>query len=211
MKKLYAVIAALGLGLMVSVGQASADLGSSKSLADRLTVMKAFKANFTQTVMDGRGVMLQSTHGEIAVKRPGLFYWQTQPPLEQTLVSDGHQLWSYDPDLEQVTVQAVDQRLSQTPALLLSGEVEDLAASYAVTGVKLGEQQWQFQLLPKDPDTLFEQLILTFTNGTLVQMNLLDSLGQRSILEFTNVQINPVLDPALFQFTPPAGVDVIIQ
>ncbi len=41
---------------------------------------------------------------------------------------------SYDPDLEQVTVQAVDQRLSQTPALLLSGEVEGRTLSNLALG-----------------------------------------------------------------------------
>ena len=196
---------------MLVAGTVSADLSASKDLAERLSGMRAFQAAFVQTVMDGQGNLLQSTSGEMAVQRPGLFYWQAHPPLEQLVVSDGEQLWSYDPDLEQVTVQAMDQRLTQTPALLLSGEVDDLAESYEVTSFAISETVRQFHLTPKTPDSLFETLRLTFAGDTLVQMHLLDSLGQRSSLEFNNVKVNPSLSKSLFQFTPPEGVDVISQ
>jgi len=192
-------------------GFAHADLEASERLRDELKDMKAFQSEFTQTVLNSRGVMQQSTQGEMAAKRPGLFYWQTFAPFEQTLVSDGQQLWSYDPDLEQVTVQAVAQSLSDTPALLFSGEVQGLSENYEIDSVQLDDHTWQYQLTPKQPDSLFEELRLTFSKNTLVQMHMLDSLGSRSSLEFNNVKINGKLDDALFQFTPPEGVDVITQ
>jgi len=188
-----------------------AELDASQQLQGKLQKVRVFQSEFTQTVLNGNGVLQQSTQGEMAVKRPGLFYWQTFAPFEQTLVSDGDQLWSYDPDLEQVTVQAVAQRLSDTPAMLFSGEVEGLSDSYDIDSVQLNDNSWQFRLIPKQPDSLFEELRLTFNKDTLTQMHMLDSLGNRSSLEFNNVQINGKLDDALFQFTPPEGVDVITQ
>jgi len=188
-----------------------AELDASQQLQGKLQKVRVFQSEFTQTVLNGNGVLQQSTQGEMAVKRPGLFYWQTFAPFEQTLVSDGDQLWSYDPDLEQVTVQVVAQRLSDTPAMLFSGEVEGLSDSYDIDSVQLNDNSWQFRLIPKQPDSLFEELRLTFNKDTLTQMHMLDSLGNRSSLEFNNVQINGKLDDALFQFTPPEGVDVITQ
>ena len=204
------VLVALALSFSL-VSSAQADATSLQRLHDKLQAMHSFQAEFTQTVLDGRGSIMQTTQGEIAVKRPGLLYWQVYAPLEQLLVSDGLKLWSYDPDLEQVTVQAVDQRLSQTPALLLSGEVEGLSDSYEIDSIQLDDKVWQFQLTPKQPDSLFEQLRLTFSGDTLVQMHLLDSLGQRSSLEFNNIEINPKLKDEMFSFVPPEGVDVISQ
>lgn len=209
MNKLISFV--VGFGLVLTAGLANADLAASKDLSERLSGMQAFQAEFVQTVMDGQGNMLQSTSGEMAVQRPGLFYWQAHPPLEQLVVSDGEQMWSYDLDLEQVTVQAMDQRLTQTPALLLSGEIDDLSESYEVSSFNISDQVKQFHLTPKTPDSLFETLRLTFAEGILVQMHLLDSLGQRSSLEFSNVKVNPSLSKSLFQFTPPEGVDVITQ
>jgi len=192
-------------------GMASAELDATRHLQGKLQDVRVFQSEFTQTVLSSSGVVQQTTLGEMAVKRPGLFYWQTFAPFEQILVSDGDQLWSYDPDLEQVTVQAVAQRLSDTPAMLFSGEVEGLSDSYDIDSVELNDNSWQFRLIPKQPDSLFEELRLTFNKDTLVQMHMLDSLGNRSNLEFNNVQINGKVDGALFQFTPPDGVDVITQ
>lgn len=202
--------AALGMSFLV-VSTAQADAESFKLLHDKLQSTRSFQADFTQNVLDGQGVMMQTTEGKIAVKRPGLLYWQVYAPLEQLLVSDGVQLWSYDPDLEQVTVQAVNANVSQMPAMLLSGEVEGLADSYEINSMQLAGDGWQFQLIPKQPDSLFEQLKLTFSGDTLVQMHILDSLGQRSSLEFHNIKINPQLDDKMFTFVPPEGVDIISQ
>lgn len=196
---------------LLAAGKASADMSASQHLHDLLKNMQSFQADFTQTVLNSNGVLQQSTQGEMAVKRPGLFYWQTFAPFEQTLVADGEKLWSYDPDLEQVTVQAVGQRLTDTPALLFSGEVDGLTESYAISAVQLKDESWQFQLLPRQPDSLFEELRLTFADTIMTQMHILDSLGNRSSLEFSNVQINRAIDQSLFQFTAPAGVDVITQ
>jgi outer membrane lipoprotein carrier protein len=202
--------AMLGMCFLV-VSSAQADPESFQRLHDKLQSTRSFQADFTQNVLDGQGVMMQTTEGKIAVKRPGLLYWQVYAPLEQLLVSDGVRLWSYDPDLEQVTVQAVNANLSQMPAMLLSGEVEGLSESYEISSVQLAGKGWQFQLIPKQPDSLFSQLKLTFSGDTLVQMHILDSLGQRSSLEFHNIKINPQLDDKMFIFVPPEGVDIISQ
>lgn len=184
--------------------------GVAEKLTALLSEMRSFQADFKQITLDGRGNHIQETSGELAVKRPGLLYWKTRPPLAQLVVSDGQQLWFYDPDLEQVTVQVLDQRVTQTPALLLSGEVASLQSSYEITGEQLG-QGWVFQLTPRDPESLFEQLKLTFVGGQLTQMHLADSLGQRSSFEFMDAEINPELSAELFYFSPPEGVDVIAQ
>jgi outer membrane lipoprotein carrier protein len=42
-------------------------------------------------------------------------------------------------------------------------------------------------------------------------MELLDSFNQTTRLMFKNIQRNPDLNPKLFRFTPPKGVDVIRQ
>ena len=50
---------------------------------------------------------------------------------------------------------------------------------------------------------------LAFANGTLREMELSDSLGQVTTLEFSELVKNPKLDNDLFRFVPPAGVDII--
>ena len=45
----------------------------------------------------------------------------------------------------------------------------------------------------------------------LAALEILDSFGQRSVLSFSKVEVNPSLPPDTFRFTPPKGADVIRQ
>ena len=45
----------------------------------------------------------------------------------------------------------------------------------------------------------------------LAALEILDSFGQRSVLSFAKVEVNPALAAQTFQFKPPAGADVIRQ
>ncbi len=85
-----------------------------------------FQAHFVQANSKAHNLVIQITEGEMALERPGKFLWQINKPDQQLLVSDGKQLWIYDKDLEQVIIQPVNQRLDETPALLLAGEVESI-------------------------------------------------------------------------------------
>jgi len=183
---------------------------STEKLTKLLVDMQSFEAKFKQITLDGSGNSIQEMEGELAVQRPGMLYWKTNPPFEQLVISDGHQLWFYDPDLEQVTVQKLDPRITQTPALLLSGEVSTLQTSYQISGEQINNL-WVFVLIPKEPESLFEQLKLTFLEGELTQMHIKDSLGQRSSFEFFETLTNIDIAPELFHFKPPVGVDVITQ
>ena len=150
----------------------------------------------------------RETAGELALKRPGLFRWHTDEPMEQLLVSDGKQVWLYDPDLEQVTIQSLDQRLTHTPALLLSGDVSQIRENFEIT-FKEGGSVVDFILKPKSKDTLFDSLRLSFRNGVLNDMQLIDSIGQRTNILFMNVKMNEPLDNKQFSFEIPEGADVI--
>ncbi|PZW46278.1 outer membrane lipoprotein chaperone LolA [Pseudomonas sp. URMO17WK12:I2] len=184
------------------------DEAAVKRLTELLNQAQTISARFSQLSLDGSGTQLQETSGELALKRPGLFRWHTDEPMEQLLVSDGKQVWLYDPDLEQVTIQSLDQRLTHTPALLLSGDVSQIRENFEIT-FKEGGSVVDFILKPKSKDTLFDSLRLSFRNGVLNDMQLIDSIGQRTNILFMNVKMNEPLDNKQFSFEIPEGADVI--
>ncbi|MDD1507459.1 outer membrane lipoprotein chaperone LolA [Pseudomonas sp. CNPSo 3701] len=184
------------------------DEAAVKRLTELLNQAQTITARFSQLSLDGSGTQLQETAGELALKRPGLFRWHTDQPMEQLLVSDGKQVWLYDPDLEQVTIQSLDQRLTHTPALLLSGDVSQIRENFEIT-FKEGGNVVDFILKPKAKDTLFDSLRLSFRNGVLNDMQLIDSIGQRTNILFMSVKMNQPLDDKQFRFDIPEGADVI--
>jgi outer membrane lipoprotein carrier protein len=177
-------------------------------LTELLNQAQTITARFSQLTLDGGGTQLQETSGELALKRPGLFRWHTDAPMEQLLVSNGEKVWLYDPDLQQVTIQTLDQRLTHTPALLLSGDISKIRENFEISHKEAGDVV-DFILKPKSKDTLFDSLRLSFRNKVLNDMQLIDSIGQRTNILFLNVKMNVPQDDAQFTFQIPAGADVI--
>ena len=66
-----------------------------------------------------------------------------------------------------------------------------------------------FTLKPKTKDTLFDNLRLSFRNGLLNDMQLIDSVGQRTNILFTGVKANEPVPASKFKFDIPKGADVI--
>ncbi|GAC1029448.1 outer membrane lipoprotein chaperone LolA [Pseudomonas sp. No.21] len=199
------LVAALSLGAM----QAQADdQVAIARLTEMLNKAQTITGRFSQLTLDGSGTQLQETSGELALKRPGLFRWHTDEPMEQLLVSNGQKVWLYDPDLEQVTIQTLDQRLTHTPALLLSGDVSKISENFEISH-KEGGDVVDFILKPKAKDTLFDTLRLSFRNGVINDMQLIDSVGQRTNILFLGVKMNQSIDAAQFDFKVPEGADVI--
>lgn len=199
---LLAVMALLTLPAQADDAAAVARLTHLLSQAQTLT------ARFSQLTLDGSGTQLQETAGELSLKRPGLFRWHTDAPQEQLLVSNGQKVWLFDPDLNQVTIQTLDQRLTHTPALLLSGDVSKISENFEISH-KEGGSVVDFILKPKAKDSLFDNLRLSFRNGVINDMQLIDGSGQRTNILFLSVQMNQPLDTAQFSFQPPADADVI--
>ena len=124
------------------------------------------------------------------------------------IVADGQRIWIYDPELEQVTVRRLDDTLSATPAMLLSGEGK-LADNFKVVGTKRENTVEWITLEPVRTDTDFKSVTLGFVGAELRHMQLADKLNQTTSLDFADMKSNQPLDSQRFTFTPPPGADVI--
>ena len=170
--------------------------------------LQSLQAQFKQTLADRNGRVVEEASGVLAIRRPDRFRWDYRAPNQQVIVSDGSRIWLYDADLEQVTVRKLDDTLSATPAMLLSGQ-GNLQDNFTVTqSTQEGATLW-VRMEPKRDDTDFKWVRLGFDGATLKAMQLADKLGQTTTLEFTQLERNPPLDAARFTFTVPPGADVI--
>lgn len=202
----FTLVMAVFLSGQAVANEASADVDE---LASLLKSYESYQADFIQIVVNENGNKVQETRGSLKAKRPGLFYWETSAPLSQFVVSDGETVEVYDPDLEQVTVHTLDDRVQSTPALLLSGEVDNLEETYRVSGRRIGDNTREFTLEPKNPDSLFTSLRLTFFKGELQEMRMQDSLSQLSVLSFNRIRLNEPVEAGAFTLDYPEGVDII--
>jgi outer membrane lipoprotein carrier protein len=173
-------------------------------LAETVTL----EAEFSQRMEEADGGHPQLSSGKFYLQRPQRFRWDYQAPTPQLVVADGENLWLYDPDLEQATVRRLDDGLSGTPAMLLSGGA-DLDESFRLGAAYIEDGLDWVELSPRADAPDFAALRVGFESGRLAVMELLDALGQATVIRFSGLKRNVPLDPALFQFVPPPGADVI--
>jgi outer membrane lipoprotein carrier protein len=205
----------------VFAATAASEQQATSSLVKQLSHIQSLTADFTQTTkvanptaQPKKGLsaqhMNQSFQGVMKVARPGMFYWETTSPVKQTIVSSGKTAWIYDPDLQQAVRQNIDDQVSNTPALLLSGNAAEIMKAYRVT--QPNKTKTYYKLLPKKQDGAFQSLTISFgANKAPSLMILADSLGQMTYINFSNVKVNPKISATTFNFTPPAGTDIIEQ
>ena len=207
MRQLSYLIAGLLLIGAVRATETAADNGEALVNAF-VTDVVTFSGDFEQSLIDPDGRLLETTSGTLEIRRPGRFRWVYEEPYEQWLVADGTNIWSYDVDLEQVTVKPQADALANTPALLLGGSGQ--AMDQFEYGGSFGENgiTW-VRLLPVDTDSGFRRVELGFDDGRLSRMVFLDNLEQTTVVVLKNVVVNEPIDEARFEFAVPDEVDVV--
>ncbi|MGA8260667.1 MAG: outer membrane lipoprotein chaperone LolA [Arenicellales bacterium] len=180
-----------------------------KSLNHFFNDVHTYSARFQQVVLDEGFNPIQESSGRVLIKRPGRFRWDYDPPNQHEIISDGDKVWTYDVELEQVTVRSLKKALGKTPAALLAGGV-DLDKDFKVTdlGQVNGPLHW-VRLVPKGDDVGFKDIRIGFQDGRLRVMELVDGLGQTTRITMTDGQENKTIADSQFEFTPPKGADVI--
>ena len=196
------------LSLMSSAhAQEEKDAGM-QLLEDFLENVQTISGRFEQQLLDADNNVIEESAGTLDIRRPGQFRWAYAEPYEQLLIADGVNMWSYDVDLEQVTVKVQDEALGSTPALLLGGSTDvlddfDYVGSFADRGT-----QWVL-LRPKNTENGFYKVELGFTDGQLSRMLFGDNLEQTTLIALIEVDFNEPIDGNVFAFVPPEGVDVV--
>lgn len=210
------IISALALSLLPALPLAA----WADGLGNLETFMKdaqAGKAQFTQTVTspgrDGQAGRTKTSSGEFQFQRPGKFSFHYVKPFEQLIVADGKTLWMHDKDLNQVTQRAQSQVLASTPAAILASaaDLNALRKDFTLTNVPDADGMEWVQAEPKSADNQLRQVRVGFAGGKLAALDLLDNFGQRSLIQFSQLQVQPSLPANTFRFTPPADADVLKQ
>lgn len=203
--------AAVGLATALAATPVRA-AGALNALHEFLANTRTFKASFTQTIVGKSSKKPQVSSGMVTLSRPGKFRWEVSKPFSQLLVGDGAKVWLFDPDLKQVTVRKMADTLGGTPAELLAGEVGNMSAiekNFLLSEAPAKNGMAWVEARPRSQDGSFDRVRLGFKDGQLTAMEMQDQFGQVTTVEFSAVERNPGLAPALFRFTPPAGVDVV--
>jgi outer membrane lipoprotein carrier protein len=181
---------------------------AQEQLQGFISKVQAATGSFSQFTVGTQGQTKPAQSGQFAFQRPGRFKWDVVKPYAQQIVSDGQQLFQFDPDLNQVTVRKVDQAIGSSPAAILFGS-GSLEQSFTVTALPDKEGLSWLRAKPRNGEAGFVHVDLGFSGGLPARIILLDAFGQNTHIELSGLVPNPKVAAEAFRFVPPPGADVV--
>ena len=187
----------------------AADSGPARAQLDAFSrQLETLRAEFTQQVLRDDGSVEDSSSGRVWLQRPDRFRWEYGGDFPERVIADGSQLWIYDEVLEQVTVREQSELGADSPLLLLT-DPDRIEEQFLLREMGEFDGMQLLELKARDAEAEFERILLGLQDDQLRMMVMEDAFGLRTEIRFQQVERNVELDPALFRFDPPEGVDVI--
>jgi outer membrane lipoprotein carrier protein len=174
-----------------------------------------FVQNVTSPAREGQTARTRTSSGTFEFVRPNRFRFSYTKPYVQTLVADGQMLWLHDPDLNQVTVRKLSGVLQGTPAAVIASatDLRSLQADFELTAQAPADGLQWVLATPRSREGQLQSLRIGLRANAagveLVTLDMLDALGQRSVMQFSRFEAQVVIAPAQFQFKPPPGAELI--
>jgi len=150
----------------------------------------------------------ETYYGQLWIEKPNKFRIEASAPWKQTLVSDGSKFWNYDADLEQLTIDWLEEDLRKFPILLFMGATDELDKIYNISG-QSDQEFTSYKLVPKKPDQYYRSMRLTFRGLLPVSIAILDVMDNYTEFFFSSTRINFDLKDELFEFFPPDDIELL--
>ncbi len=196
---LSAVALACSLVLLASAGFAGQ--GLIRELLDRQQGLSTVRATFVQkkhTAMLERPIL---STGTFSFKLGRGVRWEYEDVL---VVYDGNVLYVYSPEMQEAE-KIMGKEGFMGP---LAFDVKQLAKDYDMEARDVGGAI-SLELRPRE-DMPFATMTMMFPRGSAfpTEVTITEETGDRTTIEFGDIDINGRLDDDIFTFTPPPGTVV---
>lgn len=177
------------------------------------TEIKTLVFDYTQTVSMAVGKTETSVSGTVSFQRPDRFRVESRGTSPQTVVSDGTHLWIYSPAHKQVIKDTLSGLLGArgVPAGVggFQWKVADMKKDFNMSLENAAADVPVLVLTPKsDAGATTLRLWIDMERGLAVKTALLTEAVKTDVA-LADVRVNPRLSKTLFQFKPPAGVEIV--
>jgi outer membrane lipoprotein carrier protein len=151
-----------------------------------------------------------ASSGEVSFAKPGKMRWAYEQPESSLVVTDGEELWIYDPaEQEAQRFRTAHGFLSGAALQFLLGHGE-MSRDFKVKALACASDDTRLDLVPRKAAP-YERLEVRVdpATGEVKETAVFDLVGNVTRVGFQEVRTNTGLGDELFRFTPPGGVRVV--
>ncbi len=157
---------------------------------------------------------LKTAEGLVSYKRPGKMRWFYEKPEEQLLVTNGQEMWLFDPLLENVTVQKLEKITEGTALsfLLGLGNLQtDFIHREITKNLLIGQDGLILELKPKKAtvNLAFIQLNVNPKTYNLQSIAFMDQQDNYRIIQLMKMKYNLEIEDNFFEFIITNDMEVI--
>jgi outer membrane lipoprotein carrier protein len=196
------------LGAMSALGIAAESVALQRTLKgveDRYNKLQTMQVKFTESITS-RG-RTHTDSGTLYLRKKGKMRWEYASGM--LFVSDGKFIYSYYPEehrAEKMTMKESDDM--KAPLAFLLGEV-NFDRDFGKYDYKAQDGGTLITALPKsDRFPYTEVTFLIAPDSTIRRLEVKLQANDLMVFTFDGEKKNPLLTDALFQFTPPKGVEL---
>jgi outer membrane lipoprotein carrier protein len=197
---------------------AAADTVSAQAIATRVQTFydttRTFQARFEQVYHIEAYNRKKRSTGDVTFQRPGRMSWKYDDPNGNRVVSDGKLLKVYEQDKSQVVEQPLEA--SQYPAVLAflvgKGKLTEMFTLRRLDEKKMNfEGGYVLEGTPKQQTPAYTKVIMYIDAQTaqVRRMLVIDAQRNRNSFTFSSPMVNSPVAPKVFEFTAPAGTQVV--
>jgi len=209
----FVIIHILALGALTTAAPTPEEVIAQ--LQGRYDQSGGFKAWFRQ-----ESRLKGSTQGDVAegwmhFQKPLRMRWEYKNPPAQRkeVISDGKHVWIYLPQDQLAMVYPLNQVLRSDLVMRFFSGMGQLSQEFRISWHRPPQEgsQYVIDLTPHKPQMELKNLTLTI-NPKISQVEGLEfsnSLGEETRFSFSQIQMDFKAPPGFYNFTPPAGVQVV--
>jgi outer membrane lipoprotein carrier protein len=175
---------------------------------------KDLKADFIQEAVLKSIKKTQREEGKVFFKNPKNMLWEYSNPKDKKLVINSQTAWLYLAK-EKVAYRQKSEGIFQSKFLINffagAGKLkDDFVIKYAEPKALDKDGNYLLMLIPREKTAACNSVKLTIdkNNFYILQVSFDDVLGNSTTLKFSNISINTGVAQKIFQFRPPAGVQI---
>ena len=188
--------------------------GIAQKLQSTYEKTKDLKANFIQEATLTSVKKTQREEGRVYFKNPKNMLWEYSNPRGKKLVINSNTAWLYLAK-EKVAYKQKSESIFQSKFLINffagSGKIQDdFVIKHAAPKAQDKDGNYLLVLIPREKTAACNSVMLTVdkNNFYILQVSFDDVMGNSTTLKFSNIFINTGVAQKMFQFQPPAGVQI---
>jgi outer membrane lipoprotein carrier protein len=170
----------------------------------------SWSADFLQQTRSQAASMGTTARGKLFFLKPRAIRWDYEQPRQQFVIN-GDKAWLYVPEEKTIYLYNADQIINSPLVLSFFSGLGKLGEMFSISQLPTESgppPRLRLQLLPREAESPVSQIFLWIDPRSyqVVGIQTEDPLGNINKITFSNIQLNPPLQPSWFALEVPEGV-----